>query len=311
MNARLFTYADMAPLLSWPEAVDALRHGHLRPRAQMSDLFVGPATGTLLSRAAFIEGLGYGAKSVTIFDGNSRLGLPGVQGAMLVFDPANGALTAIIESKLVTEFKTAADSVLGATLLARPDSRHLVIAGAGAVARSLVSAYPALFPDLQQISVWARRLEQAQALAEEFADSRVAVGAVTDLAGAAADADIIASATMARDPILKGEWISPGTHIDLIGAFKHDMREADDQLISSGRLFVDSRESTIGHIGEIMIPIANGTISEGNIRGDLYDLIAHSATGRSSPDEITIFKNGGGAHLDLMMAQYIASRGGE
>ncbi|MCB1518433.1 MAG: ornithine cyclodeaminase [Hyphomicrobiaceae bacterium] len=311
MSARFFTYDDFAPLLSWTEAVDALQHGHLRPRAQMSDLFVGPPTGTLLSRAAFIEGLGYGAKSVTIFDGNSRLGLPGVQGAMLVFDPGNGTLTAIIESKLVTEFKTAADSVLGATLLARPDSRHLLIAGAGAVARSLISAYPALFPGLTHISIWARRTEQAQSLAAEFADSPVPVRAVTDLAETATQSDIIASATMAREPLIKGEWIRPGTHVDLIGAFKHDMREADDQLIASGRLFVDSRESTVGHIGEIMIPIANGTISEGNIRGDLYDLIAGSAAGRTSPDEITIFKNGGGAHLDLMTARYIASKSDE
>ncbi|WP_248304552.1 ornithine cyclodeaminase [Breoghania sp. L-A4] len=224
---------------------------------------------------------------------------------MFVFEPARGALTAIIESRLVTEVKTAADSALGATLLARPGSETLLIIGAGAVARSLIRAYAAVFPSIRYIRIWARRFDQAEALAQEARLEGVQITAASDLAAAARDADIISSATMAHEPVLHGAWIRPGTHVDLIGAFKADMREADDALISGGSLFVDSRETTISHIGELMIPIAAGVITPKSVKGDLYDLIGGTVAGRVSDDEITVFKNGGGAHLDLMIADYI------
>ena len=143
---RVITAEAAAGRLSWPAAVEALRAGHRLPRAEAADMMLGPAEATLLSRGAFIPGLGYGVKSVTVVDGNAARGLPTVQGAMLVFDPETGALDAIVESRPVTALKTAADSVLGALCLARPESAHLLIVGAGAVARSLVPAYAALFP---------------------------------------------------------------------------------------------------------------------------------------------------------------------
>jgi ornithine cyclodeaminase len=306
MAPKLITYEDAAEALSWPGAVEALRQGHLRPRADIADLFLGPATATLLNRAAYVEGLGYGVKAVTVVDGNAAKGLPTVQGAMMVFEPGTGGLAAIIDSRLVTEFKTAADSVLGARLLARHDSRHLLVVGAGAVARSLVAAYGALFPALERISVWARRPEQAEALVAGLAGGEAPIVAVTDLAGAVAAADIVSSATMARAPVLRGEWVLPGTHVDLIGAYKADMREADDALIAGGALYVDSRDTTVHHIGELMLPLAAGVITEADVRGDLYDLVPGRAPARSGDTEITVFKNGGGAHLDLMIAAYIA-----
>ena len=125
-----------------------------------------------------------------------------------------------------------------------------------------------------------------------------------DLASACKAADIITSATMTKEPILSGDWVQPGTHVDLIGAFKPDMREADDALLQKSELFVDSRETTIGHIGEIEIPLQSGAISSDDILGDLYD-IRQGIAGRSGPDSVTIFKNGGGAHLDLMTSNLI------
>lgn len=302
---KVITRDDVEGKLSWPGAVEALRKGHLRPKAQVADIFLGPADATLLSRGAYIEGLGYGVKSVSVVDKNPAHGLPTIQGAMFVFEPDHGQLSAIVEAILVTELKTAGDSVLGASLLARPDSKHLLIVGAGTVARSLIAAYSAMFPDLAQISVWARRSEQAEALAHAHADHPIPVVAVPDLAAAAGQADIISSATMAREPVLHGAWIKPGTHIDLIGAYKKDMREADDDLIAGAALFVDSRETTIHHIGELMIPIERGVISAEDVAGDLYDLIGKNAPGRQNAEQITLFKNGGGAHLDLMIATYI------
>jgi len=292
--------------LTWPGAVEALRQGHALLRAEIRDVFLGPPTGTMMSRSAWIPGLGYGAKTFTVFDGNAARGLPTVQGGMLVFDGETGALQAIVDSPLVTEFKTAADSVLGASLLARPDSRHLLIVGAGTVAASLVRAYTAVLPGIERVSVWSRRPEQARDLVAGLAGIGAELAAVPDLQEAVGQADIVSSATMARQPVILGDWVRPGTHIDLIGAFKADMREADDALMARAALFVDSRETTLGHIGELMLPIASGAITAQSVLGDFYDLLRPGARRRQSADEITVFKNGGGAHLDLMIAAWIA-----
>lgn len=310
MNIPIIGYDDAKGTLSWAGAVDALRAGHTLPRADVEDLFLGPAHSTMMSRGAYIPGLGYGAKTFTVFSDNAARGLPAVQGAMMVFEPESGQLVSLIESRLITEYKTAADSVLGASLLARADSQTLLIVGAGTVARSLVDAYHTVFQHLKRICIWARRPEQATAFAESFRQLDVDVVAVTDLAAAAREADIISTATMARQPVLHGAWVRPGTHVDLIGAFKADMREADDALISGGSLYVDSRETTIRHIGELVIPIASGVITADDVRGDLYDMVEESDRLRRSEDEITIYKNGGGAHLDLMMARYIGEQVG-
>lgn len=302
----LITHAEAAGRLDWPGAVEALRAGHAYPRAEIVDSFLGPPTATMMSRSAYIPGLGYGSKAFTVRDANAALGLPTVQGAMTVFDPDDGRVTAVIDSALVTEFKTAADSVLGASLLARPDSRHLLIVGAGTVAASLARAYTAVMPGIERVTIWARRPEQAQALVERLTDVPAELSVATDVAAAASQADIISAATMARAPVILRAFVRPGTHVDLIGAFKADMREADDALMADASLFVDSRATTLGHIGELLMPIASGAITADDVLGDLYDLVQPEARRRSAEDEITLYKNGGGAHLDLMMATYIA-----
>lgn len=305
MPEMLISYDDALPHVSWKGGIEALRAGHRRPRATLGDLFQGPADRTLLTRAAHIDGLGFGVKAVTVFDQNPKAGFDTVQGAMMVFEPEHGRLSAVIDARIVTELKTACDSVLGALYLARQESEHVLIVGGGTLARNLVKAYHALMPSLKRITVWTRRPEQAEMLAAEMAADGYPVGSAPNLAAAAADADIISTATMARNPILNGAWIRPGTHVDLIGAYKSDMREADDALIAKARLFVDSRESTMRHIGELSIPIANGLITANDIIGDHYDL-AMGRCGRDTEEEITVFKNGGGAHLDTMIAVYIA-----
>lgn len=298
------SYDAMIGRLNWPGAVEALRKGHDLPKAEIKDVFLGPPTGTMVSRSAYIDGLGYGAKTFTVLDANAARGLPTVQGAMLVFDKDHGSLQAVVDSVLVTEFKTAADSVLGASLLARPDSKHLLIVGAGTVATSLVKAYAAALPGLERISVWSRRPEQAQQLVARLGDRDVDLAAVSDLQAAVGEADIVSCATMARQPVILGDWVRPGTHVDLIGAFKADMREADDALMAKAAVFVDSRE-TAGHIGELIAPIASGAITADSVLGDLYDLVKPAARRRRSAHDITLFKNGGGAHLDLMIASWM------
>ncbi|WP_449043964.1 ornithine cyclodeaminase family protein [Paracoccus versutus] len=303
---QFLSYAAAIGRLRWRDAVEALRQGHALPPAEIRDVFLGPPTGTMMSRSAWIEGLGYGAKTFTVCDGNAAKGLPTVQGAMLVFDKDTGALQAIVDSPLVTEIKTAADSVLGASLLARPDSRHLLVVGAGTVAASLVRAYTAVLPGIERVSVWSRRPEQAQALVAGLDGVTADLQPVPDLRAAVGQADIVSAATMARQPVILGDWVRPGTHVDLIGAFKADMREADDALMARAALFVDSRATTLGHIGELTMPIASGAITAESVLGDFYDLLRPGARRRRSDDEITVFKNGGGAHLDLMIASWIA-----
>lgn len=311
MNSLPFIRAeDVAGLLDWSTVMGALEAGHRRPRADLGDLLLQRGEDSILNRAAWIDGLGIALKSVTIFPDNPRREppLPSIQGAMLLLDDHSGAPLAVIDGALVTRWKTAGDSMLGAHLLARADARRLLIVGAGVVAESLIEAWRDTFPQIGQIRLWNRNRARAEALAAEQAALGVTVEVVDDLAAAAAEAELISCATMATEPLLRGEWISPGTHVDLIGAFRPDMREADDALLQKAELFVDSRATTLEHIGELKIPLASGAISESQVCGDLYDLCSgapEAHPGRSGDDAITVFKNGGGAHLDLMTANMI------
>lgn len=301
-------FVDAASLpagFGWTIAVEAIAQGHGRAPAQITDQFLSREDDSFVNRAAWIEDFGIGVKSFTVFPGNAQSHRPSVQGAMLIFDDQTGAPRAIVDSGLVTYWKTAADSVYGASLLARPDSKTLLVVGSGIVANSLIDAYSTLFPSLERILIWGRTPEKSRALASRHADRRVGVEAIADLEAGARQADIISTATMSKHPILMGKWVGPGTHVDLIGAFKSDMREADDELLGRAEIFVDSFETTLEHIGELLIPLRKGTISRSDVGGDLYDLTRRSV-GRSTPESITVFKNGGGAHLDLMTAKALS-----
>ena len=286
--------------LDWIGLTDAFAAGHVRPKAEIADTFLYRDPDTLLSRSAWIDGLGLAVKSATVFPQNPGRGTPMVNGAVSLFSDRSGELEALVDFHLVTKWKTAGDSLWAAKRLARPDSRNILIIGAGTVARSLRAAYAAGFPEAQFI-VWNRTRAAAEALAG--GDERMQVA--DDLQAAVEQADIIASATMSTTPLICGAWLQSGQHIDLIGAYRPDMREADDDALRRSRIFVDSYDTTLGHIGELKIPLESGVIQRSDILADYYDA-AHFA--RQSEDEITLFKNGGGAHLDLMTARYILDR---
>ena len=158
------TEGNLGTGLQWQRLVKALLAGHKGARPQISDQFLHRGPDTLLSRAAWIDGQGVAVKSVTVFPENPAKGLPSVNGAMLLFDDETGAIEAVIDSALVTRWKTVGDSLLGAQLLARPDAKRLLVVGAGAVAAGLLEAYPALFPDIE-IEIWNRSMDKAEALA--------------------------------------------------------------------------------------------------------------------------------------------------
>ena len=286
-------------LLDWNHMCAALTKAHTLPKAEITDTLLYRGNDTLLSRAAWIDGLGLATKAATIFPDNPVQGKPVVNGAVNLFSDVTGELDALIDFHLVTKWKTAGDSLLAAKHLARPNSRNILIVGAGTVGRSLREAYGAGFPDAT-FTVWNRTPKGAQKMAAEYPDTR----ATSDLEAAVMAADIITSATMATKPLIMGDWLQAGQHIDLIGAYRPDMREVDDTALQRARVFVDSRDTTINHIGELMMPIADGAITVNDVIADFYDL----ATGgfrRNDAREITLFKNGGGAHLDLMVSRYI------
>ena len=293
---------ELTDHLNWPDAVEALRKGHMFPRAAISDMLMPMAEGELLTRSAAIPGLGAGTKSVTIRPNNRALSppAPSVQGLFTLFDEDRGHPVGLIDGALLTFWKTVADSLLGASYLAHKDARSLAVIGTGPIAKGLLEGYVTLFPDLTDIRIWGRTRARAQAIADEMTFPLVVCNSAED---AVRGADIVTSATASSSPVIKGDWVKPGAHIDLVGAHGPDMREGDDALISHASLFVDSRETVLKHIGELRIPIAKRIISPADVKGDLYDLVIADSQQRCD-DEITLFKNGGGAHLDLMMARH-------
>lgn len=300
MAFRTIAFEDADPRLDWLALIDRLEAGHRLPRAQVQDVFMNRGADVMLSRHAWIDGLGVCVKTAQVFPGNQAKGMGNLNGVLTLFSDETGVLDAVIDFTLVTKWKTAGDSLLAASKLARKDSRAITILGAGNVARSLVSAYSALFP-LARFTLWNRTRERA---VEVAADAAADITVADDLEAAVRGADVVASGTMSFEPILKGDWLAPGCHVDLIGAYKADMREADDTALARARIFVDSRDTTLHHIGELKDPLARGVIAEADIVADYYDMAA-GRYARSSDDEITLFKNGGGAHLDLMTAKYI------
>ena len=289
---------EIEPALDWLSLTDALAEGSAGPEPQVRDVVIRRGEDTLLSRAAWIDGMGALVKTATVFPGAR----PAVNGAAVLFSDADGTPEAIVDFHLLTKWKTAGDSLLAARRLARPGSADVLIVGAGALARALREAYGALFPRAA-FHVWNRSPAGAEALAADYPNTRAA----PDLEAAVRAADVVATATMATEPLIRGAWLKPGTHLDLVGAYRADMREADDDAIRAGRLFVDARATVLGHIGEVQDPLDRGVIGEGDVVADYRDL---AAIARRSEAEITVFKNGGGAHLDLMTARWMLACAG-
>ncbi len=300
---QVISFSDADDKMSWKGVADAIHAGHLLSRAEIGDMLLQQNSNALLSRGAWIPELGMALKSMSIFPQNASAQppVPTIQGGVLLFDGKDGGLSAVIDGVLVTKWKTAGDSVLGARLLANPEPKTHLTVGAGTVAASIIEAYAELFPSIETFHVWNRTHTRAEELARSLPYNIVPV---TNLPAACEVSSIITTATMSKTPVLQGDWIAPGTHVDLIGAFTPEMREADDILLQRSELFVDSFDTTVGHIGEIEMPLRSGAIARSDLLGDFYDLCNGKVT-RSSEEAITVFKNGGGAHLDLMTSQYV------
>ncbi|MBV9052506.1 MAG: hypothetical protein JO196_08900 [Hyphomicrobiales bacterium] len=299
--------ADIGKWLDWPTLVAALRDGHERGIDAVDRLLLSEQAGKqagganhFLAWSAWRFGAYCGAKLVTVFPGNRDL--PTNATVYVLFDGTDGRPLAAIESSEFTLRKTAADSALGASYLARSDVECLLVIGAGAQAYSQAQAMRVIRPSIREVRVWNRTRAKAEALVEKLAHEEVAAKVVEDLASAVPEASIISMVTATETPLLEGAMLSAGTHVDLVGSFTPTMRETDDEAVRRSSLFVDTRRFTLTMTGDLAIPLARGVIRDSDIRADLFELARGEHPGRQSPREITLFKNGGGGHLDLMTA---------
>ncbi len=297
MTVKIINSSNVELLLDWSELVTDLIDGHSRPKAQIRDIILSRKDDTLLSRTAWIDGLGQLVKTATIFPKNTSI--PAINGAVSLFSDETGELEAFIDFHLLTKWKTAADSLLATKYLARKNSEKILLVGSGNMSSAMVAAYKTIFPDANYY-IWSRSLENASNFSKKHA-----VTLVQNLKKGVEEADIICTATMSIKPLIKGEWLRPGQHLDLIGSYRPDMREIDDIAIKKGRIFVDSFDTTVEHIGELKIPLQSRVIKREDISADFYSLNKFK---RKSQNEITIAKNGGGAHLDLMTSKYILKK---
>jgi ornithine cyclodeaminase len=204
----------------------------------------------------------------------------------------------------LTLWRTAAASALAATYLAREDASHLVLIGAGALAPYLARAHATNRP-IKKVSIWNRSAPRAQGLAKELGNEKFSVEVVSDAERAVRAADIVSCATLSTEPLVQGQWLKAGAHLDLVGGFRPVMREADDDAVKRARVYVDTRGGALKEAGDLVIPIARGIFRETDVQGDLFDLCRGTAKGRASGSEITLFKSVGTAIEDLAAAMLV------
>jgi ornithine cyclodeaminase len=303
--------ADIRRLLTFPVLVDALDAAHRRPKNEVNDAMLGSAHELYFARSAVDAGRFMASKLITSFPANIGGTLPAVQAVVVLFDGSNGQPLAVIDGTELTYRRTAADSALGARLLSRPDPVTMLVVGAGEMAKWLVRAHRAVRPSLARVLIWNRTAERASALVELLNVEGVTAEVVHDLDGATREADLITTCTRSSSPLIKGANLKPGTHLDLVGGYTPDTREADDEAARRSLVFTDRRESAFHGVGDILSPIKSGAIKESDVLGDHYDLVPGNVGGRRSASDITFFKNAGGGHLDLMTAEVVYRRSSE
>ena len=308
---RMIDRATAEALLEPAALVDHFAACHREARATSGDILLhDPQAGsgaTMLCRAAWRSGKALGIKFGPIMPANADQGLPTVITMVALFEGATGQPVAIIDGHPITNWKTAADSALAQRQLSRGDAKRLLMVGAGTLAPYLVRAHVAVRPSLREVVIFNRGRPRAEALVKTLAGHGITATIAEDLEQAARQADVISTATLSEEPLIRGAWLKPGTHLDLVGAYLPTMREADVAATTAGRLFVDNREAAVGGCGELCDAFAAGKASAASIEGDLYDIVAKDLR-RRAPDEITVYKNVGGGHLDLMTAEFVAKK---
>lgn len=296
-----------ARALPLPALVDALRrlfasgctvpqrHVHEVPAAD------GSPAGTVLVMPAWRPGGRLGIKTVNVFPGNAARGLPALHAVYTLFDAGTGVPLAQLDGSEITTRRTVAASALAAAMLARDDARSLLVVGAGRLARLVPAAMGVVRPGLQRVRVWNHRPDSAQALVRVLQAEGVAAEVATDLEAAVRASDIVSCVTLSTAALVKGVWLSPGTHLDLVGSFTPAMRESDGDCLRRARVWVDTPEA-LAKSGDLLQAMAEGAFDPAALQGTLADL-CRGAAGRRTADEITLFKSVGTALEDLAAAE--------
>lgn len=280
-------------------AVQPVRHHHTieRPDGAASTLLLMPAW-TDLNAAGTSKDGHIGVKIVTVSPDNNAIGKPAVMGLYLLLDGETGEPEALIDGQRLTQWRTACASALAASYLAREDASRLLVIGAGALSPFLAKAHSAVRP-ITSIKIWNRTPANAEKVAAVLCAEGLPAEAAADLDVELAEADIVSSATISNEPLVKGALIKPGAHIDLVGGFTPTMREADDAAITRARVYVDTRAGATKEAGDIVQPLASGVLKPDAIIADLHELARGQKKGRERAQEVTLFKSVGAALEDL------------
>ncbi|MEP0266554.1 ornithine cyclodeaminase family protein [Dokdonia sp.] len=288
---------ELQQVFSSQKTIVPMRHHHDFPN---------PTTGadtTLLLMPAWNPSEDAGVKIVTVNPENSQFDLPSIQGTYIYLDATKGTIKAILEAKSLTAKRTAAASALAASYLSREDASSLLMIGTGALSINLIKAHASIRP-ITEVYIWGRNFDKAKALAIALKDKDFTVTPIHSIEEKIKDVSIISCATLSKAPLVLGKYLQPGQHIDLVGAYKKDMREADNETLTKSSIFIDTYQGGLKESGDIVIPLQQRVIQESDIKADLFELCSQVKKGRTSKEEITVFKSVGHALEDLAAANY-------
>ncbi len=317
---RFFDGASVDAALAYPGLVDilqaAFQQGAIAPlRHHHAIALAGRPEATLLLMPAWEAGASglqtagryLGVKTVTVFPDNAARAKPAVLGTYLLLSAETGETLAVMDATRLTAWRTAAASALASRYLSRADASRLLMVGAGALAPNLVAAHASVRP-IREITLWNRSPGRARALAASLAGRGLNVSVADNLEAAVRRTDIVSVATISAEPLIRGDWLAPGTHVDCVGAYKPTMRETDDAVVRRARIFVDTRPGAFAEAGDIVQPLQAGVIGKEAILGDLFELTRGTVAGRQTSEEITFFKSVGAAIEDLAAAIAVYER---
>lgn len=265
---------------------------------------------TLLVMPSWQSGSDIGVKLVTVVPDSYKYDLPSIQGVYTLMDAVKGGVKAMIDAPSLTAKRTAAASALASSFVSREDTSSMLMIGTGTLSPELIKAHCAVRP-IKEVQVWGRSQAKAQAVVEQLQSQSALLGvslkAVTDLDAAIGSVDLISCATMSQTALIKGKLLKPGQHLDMVGAYRPDMREADDDCVRRCRIVVDNYKGALKETGDIKIPIDTGIISQQDIQADLFELCKEQVVFERNQNDITMFKSVGHALEDLAAAQLIAA----
>jgi len=319
MKILVLSQDEVAALLPIKECITVMRDALIALAAgkvhQPLRTIIRPrdAAGVMGLMPSYISGDGaaFGLKAICVFPGNPPKGKDSHQGAVLLFSADTGELLGMMNASAITAIRTAAVSGVATDLLAREDASDLAIIGSGVQARSHLAAMSEV-RSIKRCRIATRRIEHAREFVEEMKrDFSFTLEPVNSVEEALAGADLIVTATTAKEPIVRREWISSGAHLNAVGSSIASAREVDSATMAASSLFVDRRESTINEAGDYLVPAREGAIGPDHIRAEIGEVLNGELPGRTSPDEITLFKSLGLAIEDLAAANYLYRRASE